>query len=147
MINPTFKNISSLFVLSFTNPDSDLGRDNYGNYYMSLVGLKYFNVLIDNKPFFGQPVKNKQGAYEKLVEILRNDDYKIGNLLDYLYHLNHYKLKSIDLSRQTTTSISQKINFTKRLEKDNDVTIFFFIVEKQQKSILIFPLYSLIIIE
>ena len=115
MINPAFNNISSLFVLSFTNPDSDLGRDYYGNYYMSLIGIKYFNVLIDNKPFFGQPVKSKQGAYEKPVEIFRNDDYKIGNLIDYSYHLNHYKLNSIDLSRQETTRISQKINFTKRL--------------------------------
>ena len=66
MINPTFKNISSLFVLSFTNPDSDLGRDHYGNYYMSLVGLKYFNVLIDNKPFFGQPVKTNKKRMKNL---------------------------------------------------------------------------------
>ena len=147
LIDPTFRNINRLYVISFKNGNDDPTTNSFDQYYIPLVEIIDFNVLIDNKPFFGQPVKNKQGAYEKLVEILRNDDYKIGNLLDYLYHLNHYKLKSIDLSRQTTTSISQKINFTKRLEKDNDVTIFFFIVEKQQKSILIFPLYSLIIIE
>ena len=41
----------------------------------------------------------------------RNDDCAKGNLSDYLYHQNHYKLIGIDLSRQTNTSISQQINF------------------------------------
>ena len=42
----------------------------------------------------------------------RNDDYTTGNLLDYLYHQNYYKLIGIDLPRQTNTSIPQEINFT-----------------------------------
>ena len=42
---------------------------------MPLVEVKGFNALIDNKPFFDQPVKNKQEAYEKCIEISRNDDY------------------------------------------------------------------------
>ena len=50
---------------------------------MPLVEIKDFNALIDNKPFFDQPVKNKQKAYEKLIEISRNNDYTIGNLLDF----------------------------------------------------------------
>ena len=35
---------------------------------MPLVEIKHFNVLINNKPFFEQFIKNKQDAYEKLVE-------------------------------------------------------------------------------
>ena len=65
---------------------------------MSLVDIKDFNALIDNKTFFDQPVKNRQEAYEKLIEVSRNDDYTTGNLLDYLYHKNYYKLIAIDLS-------------------------------------------------
>ena len=53
---------------------------------MPLVEIKYFNSVIENKPFFDQPVKNKQEAYEKLIEVSRNDDYTTGNLLDYFYH-------------------------------------------------------------
>ena len=52
---------------------------------MSLVEIKDFNALIDNKPFFDQPVKSKQEAYEKLIKISRNDDSTTGNLLDCLY--------------------------------------------------------------
>ena len=55
---------------------------------MSLVEIKDFNVLIDNKTFFDQLVKSKQKAYEKLVEMSRTDDHTTGNLLDYLYHQN-----------------------------------------------------------
>ena len=66
---------------------------------MSLVEIKNFNALIDNKPFFDQPVKNKQEAYEKLIEMSRNNDYTIGNLLGYLYHQNYYEFMGIDLSR------------------------------------------------
>ena len=46
---------------------------------MPLVEIKNFNVLIDKKPFFDQPVKNKQEAYEKLIEMSRIDDYTTGD--------------------------------------------------------------------
>ena len=56
-----------MFVLSFKNGNDDATRDSSDKYYMQWVEIKDFNALIDNKPFFGQPVKNKQEAYEKLV--------------------------------------------------------------------------------
>ena len=62
----------------------------------------------------------------------KNDNYTTGNLLDYLHDQNYWKLIGIDLSRQTTKSIPQQINFVGKLEEDDDATIFF-IAEKQQK--------------
>ena len=112
---------------------------------MPLIKIKDFNALIDNKPFFDQPVKNKQ-AHEKLIEMSRNDDYTTGNLLDFSYHQNYYKLIDIDLSRQTNTSIPQQINFVGKLEEDDGATMFS-IAEKQQKTILNFSLDSLIVTE
>ena len=52
MIDPTFRNINRLFVLSFKNGGNDLTRLPFDKYYMSLVEIKDFNALIDNKPFF-----------------------------------------------------------------------------------------------
>ena len=78
--------------------------------------------------------------------MLRNDDYTTGNLLDYLYHQKYYKLIGIDLSRQTNTNISQQINFTGKLKEDHGPRMFF-IVEKQQKTILNFSLDSLFVTE
>ena len=59
LIDPTFRNINRLFVLSFKNGNDDPSRDVFDKYYMPLVEIKDFNALIDNKPFFDQPVKNK----------------------------------------------------------------------------------------
>ena len=73
-------------------------RETLDKYYMPLVEIKDFNALIDNKPFFDQPVKNKQEAYEKLIE-MTNDNYTTGKLLDSSYHQKQYKLIDIDLSR------------------------------------------------
>ena len=79
LIDPTFKNINRLFVLSFKNDNDDPARNSFDKYYILLVEIKDFNALIDNKQFFDQPVKNKQEAYEKLVEMSRNN-YKIIKL-------------------------------------------------------------------
>ena len=68
---------------------------------------KDLNALIDNTPFFNQPIKNKQEAYENLVKISINDDYTTGNLLDYLHYQKYHKLIGIDVSRQENTSIPQ----------------------------------------
>ena len=64
-----------------------------------------FSTLIDNKAYFDKTVRNKQKTYEKLVELSRNEDYTTGNVLEYLYHQRYYKLFSIDLLRQTNTTI------------------------------------------
>ena len=57
------------------------------------------------------------------MEMSRNDDYTTGNLLDFSYHQNYYKLIGIDLSKQINMNISQQINFSKKLEEDHGVTI------------------------
>ena len=118
--------------LSFKNVDNDPTRDSFDKYFMPLVEIKDFNALVGNKPFFDQPVKNKQEAYEKHIEVSRNDDYITGNLLYSLYHQYYYKLIAIDLSKHTNTNIPQQINFTRKLEKDDGAAIFF-IAEKHQK--------------
>ena len=66
------------------------------SYYMILVEIKGFTALIDSKPFIDQPVKNKQGQYEKLIEMSNNNDYTTRRLLDYLYHQKFYKLIGTD---------------------------------------------------
>ena len=64
--------------------------------------------------------------------MLKNDNYTTRYLLDYLYHQKYYKLIGIDLSRQTNTNISQKINLLRKLEEDDGATMFFRIIQKQK---------------
>ena len=130
MSDPTFKNVK-LFLLSFRNGANNSTRDSFSMHYVLLVEVKYFNVLIGNKPVFDQPVKKKREAYEKLVEMSRNGDYTTRKLLDYLYQ-KYYKLIVIDSSKQRNTSIPQQVNFVEKLEEDNGAKMFF-ITEKKQK--------------
>ena len=75
------------------------------------------------KSFFDLLIKNEEEAYEKIID---NNDYTTGNLLDFAYYKENYKLITIDLSKQTKIKDPQEINFIGRLEgQDNGVTMFF----------------------
>ena len=114
-----------MFVVSFKNGDDDPARNSFHEYYMPLEGIADFNALINNKPFLDQPVKNKQEAYEKLIEMSRNNEYTANILTG----INWNKLIGIYLSRKTNTSTPYQINFPGILEED-DKAIMLFIAEK-----------------
>ena len=67
------------------------------------------------------------------MEILRNKDYTTRNLLDFSYHQSYHKLIGTDLTRQTNTTVPQKVNFQEKLEENDGATIFS-IAEKPQKK-------------
>ena len=118
LIDPIFNKVNRLFVLSFENEED---RTSFSKYYTPKVEVKDFDVLIDRKGFFDALVKNKEEAYEKIIEISKNNDYTTGNLLDYEYFSKHYKLIAIDLSKQTQLEdpdLKQQINFIGKLEND-----------------------------
>ena len=64
LIDPTFRNINRLFVLWFKNGIDDPTSNSFNKYYMPLIEVKYFNALMNDKPFFDQPVKNKQETWK-----------------------------------------------------------------------------------
>ena len=84
--------------------------------------------MIDGKSFSDTLIKNKEEAYEKIIEIGRNNDYTISNLLNYEYFSKHYKLIAIDLSKQAeleNSDLKQQINFIGRLDRNNGPTMFY----------------------
>ena len=62
--------------------------------------VKDFNVIVDKLAFFDLPIETKEDAYEKIIDISRNNEYTTCNLLDYDYFKKYYKLIAIDLSKQ-----------------------------------------------
>ena len=99
------------------------------------------------KKFFDVQVKNKEEAYEKNMSVSKNNDYVIGNLVDYEYFSKHCKLIAINLSKQTELEypdLRQQINFIGKLE-DDKATIFF-IIEKSEETTFEFLQNSLSII-
>ena len=103
LIDPTLTKFSRLFVLSFQRIPAEKNaakdhRNTFSNYHVPNVEIKDFNVLIDGKRLFDLPVKNEEEAYEKIVEISNSNDYTTGNLLDFAYFKENYRLVAIDLS-------------------------------------------------
>ena len=142
LIDLAFANVNRLFVLSFqriageNNTTKDY-RDSFSHYYVPNIRIKDFNVLIDGKSFFDLPVKNEEETYEKIIEMSNNNDYTTGNLLDFAYFKENYRLIAIDLSKQTKLKDPQQISFIGKLLNTRGVTIFF-TTEKAEETALNF---------
>ena len=136
LIDPTFTNINTLFVLAYQNADD---RQSFSQFYLPKLMVKDYNVIIDKLTFVDLPIKTEEEAYEKIMDISRNNEYTTGNFLDYDYFKNYYKLMTIDLSKQQVLQenedLIQQINFIGRLEQASHV---FIIIEKKENTILEF---------
>ena len=133
MTDPTFTNVSRQFVLSFENK---YDRTYFSKYYLPKFEIKYFNVLIDGKPFFEISIKNKEKTYEAVMGMMnKNDIYTTGNLLDCENFSKHYRIIAIDLSKQIeleNPDLKQHINSIGRLGENN--VSMFFIIEKKEET-------------
>ena len=136
LVDPTFTNVNRLFVLAYQNADD---RQSFSQFYLRRVMVKDFNVIIDKLAFFDLPIKTEEEAYEKIIDISRNNEYATGNLLDYDYFKKYYKLIAIDLSKQQVLQenedLIQQINFTGRL---TEVANVFIIIKKKEHTFLEF---------
>ena len=125
-IDPTFNNVNRLFVLAYQTADD---RQSFYQFYLPRVMIKDYNVIIDKLAFFDLPIKTEEEAYEKIIDISRNNEYTTVNLLDY--DKNYYKLIAIDLSKQQVLQenedLIQQLNFIGRLEE----AAVFIIIEKK----------------
>ena len=83
LTDSTFTKVNRLLVLSFPRNARGDHRDSFSHYYVPSVEIKDFNILTDEKCFFDLPVKNEEEAYEKIIEISRDNDYTTVNLLDF----------------------------------------------------------------
>ena len=66
----------------------------------------------------------------------KSNDYTTGNLWDYDYFSNHYKVIAIDLRKQSeleNSDLKQQINFIGRLDENNGTTMFV-INEKSEET-------------
>ena len=100
--------------------------------------MKDYNLMIDGKIFFDQPVKTDMRTYDNIrkIETGHGDDYTTSCLLDYVYFKNYYKIIAIDLSKQQALNADlkaiQQIYFTENVEWAGSTTIFFIIEEAKE---------------
>ena len=140
LTKPRFQGVSRLFVLAFEN---DVQRISTARYSLPNVEIKDYNVLIDGKNFFDQPIKNNKVTYENNRKIAtgQGDDYTTGCLLDYTYFKKYYKMIAVDLSKQQALDADpkaiQQINFTANLDRAGN-TRFYFILEEAKETVFEF---------
>ena len=88
-----------MFILTFERFEENSvkkgHRDSFSHYFVPNVEIKDFNVLIDGKSSFDLTVKNKEKAYKKIIEMSWNNDYATGNLLDFVYFKENYRLMQL----------------------------------------------------
>ena len=63
LIETSFQGISRLFVLAF---EDDAQRANNKRYYLPNVEIEDYNVIIDGKNLFHQPIRNNKITYENI---------------------------------------------------------------------------------
>ena len=83
---------------------------------------------------------------KKLMKKLsNNNDYTTGNLLDFAYFKESYRLIATDLSKQTKLKHPKQISFIGKLSRRSGATMFF-IIEKLEKTTFNFSQSSITII-
>ena len=130
LINPSFHGVNILFVLFFENKND---RTSHPTYCLPKVEIKDYNIMIVGRNFFHKPRNSMTKTYENILKIAtgQGDDYTTGCFLDYSYFKDHYKMITIDLSKQQALDAdprtAQQISSTANLEKAEGTTMFFLI--------------------
>ena len=98
-MDPSFQGVNRLFVLPFENEND---RTSHSTYYLPKVEIKDYNVMINGKSFFDQPINSDHKAYENIRKIAtgQRNNYTTGCLLNYSYFKKNYRMIAVDLSKQ-----------------------------------------------
>ena len=93
-----------MFVLAFNNTDGDakVERKNHQKYFLWRVMFTNYNVLIDGRNFYDQPINDlvKQYGEFRKTATWQGDDYTTGCLWGYPFFKDHYNLTAFDLSKE-----------------------------------------------
>ena len=140
LINPSFQGVNRRFVLPFKNEDD---RTSHSPYYLPKLEITDYNVMIDGRNLFDQPINSMIKTNKNIRQIAtgQGDHCTTGCLLDYSYFKGNYKLMAIDLSKQQKLDVHpraiQQINFTDSLERAEGLAMFF-IIEQAKETIFEF---------
>ena len=84
LISPIFQGVNILFVLWFENEKDRLGRTGY---YLPKIEIKDYNVKINGRNFFDQPINDDFKTYVKKLKktaSAQGNDYTTGCLINIL---------------------------------------------------------------
>ena len=121
--------------------DGQPTRNGHRKYYLPRIGLNKYNVIIDGRNSFDNPIESDIEKYRELKKgmIGKGEDYTTRSLLDYNYYDKHYKLVAVDLSKQKELDadprVIQQIEFKYMLGTNSTI---YWVLEKSKETILEF---------
>ena len=151
LLNASFQGVKRLFVLAYSiaapaagdNPppvDETTGIKNNKKYFLPRGEIKNYNVLIDGRNFYDQPINDLIKQYDEVRKVStgHGDDYTTGSLLDYAYFKDNYRLIVVDLSKQKALDADlraiQQIVFQGVAGGDDNTRIRLYTIPKQSKE-------------
>ena len=113
----------------------------YKKYFLPRIKTDKYNIEIDGRNFYDQPVTDLIKQYDEVRKIStgQGDDYTTGCLLDFDYFEKNYKIIAADLSKQKALDADsraiQQIIFTGEIKStvENTRVIIFYLLEKSKE--------------
>ena len=129
-----------------TAGNDQVSVDSYKKYLLPRVKIGNYNIEIDGRNFYDQPIDNSIEQYDEVRKIStgQGDDYTTTSLLDYSYFRKNYRLLAADLSKQKALDADsraiQQIIFTGKIKATvaNTRIVIFYVLEKSKETILEF---------
>ena len=140
-LDPSFQGVNSLFIMAYDATDNQYNRNNRRKYYLPRIDFKKYNVIIDGRNFYDNPIESDIEKYRELKKVMigKGEDYTTGSLLDFNYFHKHYKLVVVDLSKQKELDADpraiQQIEFKYMIGMRSTI---YWVLEKSKETILEF---------
>ena len=140
-LDPSFQGVNRLFVTAYNRANGQPTRNRQQKYYLPRIDLEKYNVIIDGRNFYDNPIESDIEKYRELKKVMigKGEDYTTRSLLDFNYFDKHYKLVAVDLSKQKELDPDpraiQQIEFKYMLETNSTI---YWVLEKSKETILEF---------
>ena len=101
-LDPSFQGVNRLFVMAYNRANGQPTRNGQQKYYLPRIDLEKYNVIIDGRNFYDNPIESDIEKYRELKKVMigKGEDYTTRSFLDFNYFDKHYKLVAVDLSKQ-----------------------------------------------
>ena len=140
-LDPSFQGVNRLFVMAYNRANGQPARNGQRKYYLPRIDLEKYNVIIDGRNFYDNPIESDIEKYRELKKVMigKGEDYTTGSLLDFNYFDKHYKLVAFDLSKQKELDADpraiQQIEFKYMFGTNSTI---YWVLEKSKETILEF---------
>ena len=96
-LDPSFQGVNRLFLMAYSRAANQPTRDGRRKYYLPRIDLEKYNVIIDGRNFYDNPIESDIEKYRELKKVMigKGEDYTTGSLLDFNYFKEHYKLVAV----------------------------------------------------